>query len=80
MQDTETFTESDEGKVVVNAEGDKIGRVIEVTGGSAYVDPDPGLTDTILSKLGWADADEDSYRLGPSTIDAVGDDEIRLQT
>lgn len=80
MQDAVTFTESDEGKVVVDTQRDKIGRVIEVKGGSAYVDPDPDLSDTIMSKLGWGAADEDNYRLDSSTIDSVTDDEIRIRT
>ncbi|WP_129114266.1 PRC-barrel domain containing protein [Halegenticoccus tardaugens] len=72
------FTEDDEGKRVVDAEGDEIGRVVEVSHGTAYVDPDPGLTDAIMSKLGWSDADEDSYPLQENAVGEVADDEIRL--
>lgn len=79
MADT-NLTDDDEGKPVVNTEGDKIGRVVEVRSGTAHVDPDPGLTDTIMSKLGWGDSDEDTYRLESSTIDTITDDEIRIRT
>lgn len=75
-----TLSEEDEGKKVVTASGDDVGRVVEVKGGSAYVDPDPGLTDTIMSKLGWGDQDEDTYRLESSAIDTVTDDEIHINT
>ncbi|WP_435098139.1 PRC-barrel domain containing protein [Halorubrum sp. N11] len=78
MVDKITLTADDEGKNVVNADGDSIGRVISVEHGMAHVDPDPGLTDTIRSKLGWGDADEDNYQLDPASIETVSDDEIHL--
>ena len=77
--DETTLTEEDEGKKVYNADGDEIGRVVEVRGGEAHVDSDPGLTDTIKSKLGWGGTqDDDTYRLDSAHIESVTDDEIRL--
>ena len=73
------LTDSDEGKPVVNRQGEKIGRVTSVEGDSAFVDPDPGITDTVKSKLGWEDVDADDYRLDSTEIDSVTDDEIRLK-
>lgn len=78
MASDTTLTESDEGKTVVNDHGETIGRVVEVSGGAAHVDPDPNMTDIIKSKLGWGDSDEDTYRLDESSIEEVTDDEIRL--
>lgn len=78
MQDKVTLTERDEGKNVVNANGDQVGRVIEVEHGKAHVEPDPGLTDTIRSKLGWGDSDEESYQLDGSNIETASDNEIHL--
>jgi hypothetical protein len=80
MQDDTTLTSADEGKDVVNATGDTIGRVVEVQHGTAHVDPDPGLTDSIMSKLGWAESDEDTYQLDSSAIETVADDEIHIST
>lgn len=80
MQDDTTLSEGDEGKRVVNAHGDEIGKVVDVQHGTAHVDPDPGLTDSIMSKLGWADRDEDTYQLDSSAIETVTDDEIRIST
>ncbi|QLG62532.1 PRC-barrel domain containing protein [Halorarum salinum] len=74
-----SITEEDEGKRVVNENGDEIGMVSDVRGGTAYVDPDAGLGDTVLSKLGWSDADEDDYPLDRSKIESITDDEIRLK-
>lgn len=74
------ITEDDEGKTVVNADGDEVGMVTEVRGETAYVDPDPGLTDAIKSNLGWEDVDTDDYPLKDDRIAGVDedDDEIRL--
>ncbi|EMA70686.1 hypothetical protein C461_00317 [Halorubrum aidingense JCM 13560] len=72
-------TEDDEGKNVVDSSGKKIGIVTEVRSGTAYVNADPGITDTIRSKLGWGDADEDDYALEKGRIDTISDDEIRLK-
>lgn len=72
-------TDDDQGKAVVNSNGDKIGMVTEVKAGTAYINADPGLADTIRSKLGWSDADEDDYALNEEHIHTVTDDEIRLR-
>lgn len=72
-------TDDDQGKAVVDASGQKIGMVTEVKSGAAYVNADPGLTDTIRSKLGWGDADGGDYALEENRIETVTDDEIRLK-
>jgi hypothetical protein len=74
-----TITDDDEGKRVVNADGDTIGIVSTVRNETAYVDPDPGITDKIMARFGWDDVDEDHYPLERSTIDTITDDEIRLK-
>ncbi|XVH32911.1 PRC-barrel domain containing protein [Haloferacaceae archaeon DSL9] len=74
-----TITEDEEGKKVVNPAGETVGRIVDVDHGTAYVDPDPSIADTVLSKLGWTSADEDSYPLQEESIDEITDDEIRLK-
>lgn len=71
-------TDDDQGKAVVDSHGEQIGMVTEVRDGTAYVNADPGLSDTIRSKLDWGDADQDDYPLEESRIHTVTDDEIRL--
>lgn len=79
MADT-NLTDEDEGKQVVNSTGDNVGMITEIRGGKAYVNPDPGITEKISSKLGWGDADEkEEYELEPDRIDTVTNDEIRLK-
>ncbi|QIO21835.1 PRC-barrel domain containing protein [Haloarcula sp. JP-L23] len=73
------LTERDEGKRVVNAEGEAVGMISGFRGGDAFVDPDPGITDKIMSRLGWEDVDEDNYKLDPSKVDTITDNEVRLK-
>ena len=73
------ITEEDVGKSVVNQTGEKIGTVSGVQGGTAYVDPDPGLGDSIKAKLGWDDPSSDDFQLEEQNIESVMDDEIRLR-
>lgn len=74
-----TITDDDEGKKVVH-ESETVGRIVDVEHGTAHVDPDPGITDTISSKLGWGDRDEDTYPLQEDSIDEITDDEVRLKS
>ncbi|ARS91333.1 hypothetical protein [Natrarchaeobaculum aegyptiacum] len=73
------FTKDDEGKRVVDADGEQIGIVESVESGTPHVDPDPGMADTIKSKLGWGDADEETYKLDEQNVESISDDEIRLE-
>lgn len=75
----ETFSDNDEGKTVVDTDGNEIGRIKEVRGDTAHVDPNPGLGDSIMSKLGWGDADQEDYQLQSSEVDSVTDDQVRLR-
>ncbi len=76
---TTQITDDDEGKKVVDNSGDQVGIVSDVQHGTAHVDPDPGITDKVKSKLGWGDRDEDTYPLQDEMIASVTDDEVRLQ-
>lgn len=76
---TAQLTEDDEGKRVVSTDGEKIGIIAEVRGGTAYVDADPGMFDTIKAKLNWGDIDQDTYPLNADDVARVTDDEVRLR-
>lgn len=75
-----SLTEADEGKRVIDANGDEIGIISTVEGETALVDPDPSLTDDVKAALGFGDTDEDQFPLDPSDVGEVTDDEIRLET
>ncbi len=72
------FTSDDEDKRVISSDGDAIGMITEVEGSTAYVDPDPGITDSVKTKLGWGESDEDTYALRDEHVETVTDDEVRL--
>lgn len=74
-----TITETDVGKKVVNQDGEELGMVSGFEAGQAYVDPDPGLTDKIKSKLGWEDINEDNYPLDNEQVHSITDNEVRLR-
>lgn len=71
------ITESDEGKSVVRNDT-TVGIIATVEHGTAYVKPDPGLTDKLMVQLGWGDTDEETFPLQEQEIANVTDDEIRL--
>lgn len=74
------FSDDDEGKSVVNADGEEVGIITTVEHGTAHVNPDPGITDKIMSTLGWSDQDEDTYPLQEESVEAITDDEVRLSS
>jgi hypothetical protein len=74
------LTEQDEGKKVINANGETIGMISGFRGGRAYVDPDPGVTDKIMSTMGWNDADEGDYVLESDHVEQISDDEVHLSS
>jgi len=78
MSHRTTIDKSDEGKRVINADGEELGVVADVTAGTAHVNPDAGITDKIKAKLGWEDPDEETYRLPSESVENITDDEVRI--
>lgn len=72
-----TITAADEGKPVVVG-GDAVGRVVSIEDGTVYVAPEPGVSETVLAKLGWGEVDETDYSLQEGSIERITDDEVRL--
>lgn len=73
-----TFTEDDEGKSVVAADGHPVGMVETVSAGTAYVNPEPGLVDRIKTRLGWGSADDGDYTLEAESVERITEDEVEL--
>lgn len=74
------LSEKDVGKLVINGCGEEIGRIVEFSEGSAHVNPEPNLADTVLTPPGWnTRRNEDTYRLNDEQVTAITDDEIRLR-
>jgi len=79
-RNSQRLERDDIGKPVLNAGGDKIGIVSDVEDGVGYVDPEPGLSDRIRSRLQWGHHDDDDHPLRRSEIATVTDDEVRLKS
>lgn len=77
---TTQLTDDDVGKTVVDGDGDEIGVVGRYEHGTAYVEPDPGITTKLKTTLGWEDQTEEEYPLQEATIETVTDDQIRLRS
>jgi len=80
MADETTLTTSDQGKEVVTNDNEVIGTVTEVEGNRAYVEPDPDVTDAVMSRLGWGSRDQSSFQIESEQIDAIVQDQIRLKS
>ncbi|WP_336336812.1 PRC-barrel domain containing protein [Haloarcula brevis] len=74
------LTDDDIGKTVVTSTGDEVGIVSGYRYGTAYVDPDPNLKTTLVTKLGWEDTDDDGYPLQTEAVATITDEQIRLSS
>jgi hypothetical protein len=70
-------TGDDEGKDVLDADGERVGLVTAVEEGAVHVETDPGITDEIKAALGWADA-EDARTVHEGEIERITDDAVHL--
>jgi hypothetical protein len=73
-----SLSAEDEGKVLVDADGQTIGIVSAVEENTAYVDPDAGITDAVMSALGRGEANEDAIAVEGDLVETVTDAELRL--
>lgn len=72
-------TTDDEGKEVIDANGDRIGTVEEVDDGTALVDPVPEVSPIVVRALGWVDKPE-VYPLRNPSIDTITESTIHLRS
>ncbi|MEF8852581.1 MAG: hypothetical protein V5A44_00280 [Haloarculaceae archaeon] len=71
---------ADEGKYLMDAEGEQIGIVTEVDTDEnvAYVEPDPDVGEAILQGFGFGDADEDDIEVPGDSVETITDTELRV--
>jgi hypothetical protein len=79
-ESTVELSPDDRGKDVVNERGGTIGIVAEIEGQTAYVDPEPGLTDRLKARLNWGGHGGDDYPVDAAQIAEITDDEIVLRS
>lgn len=54
--------------------------VAEVEGGTAYVDPEPGLTDRLKARMDWDGHGDDDYPVDAAQIVGITDDEVVIRS
>jgi sporulation protein YlmC with PRC-barrel domain len=74
------LSSADEGKFLMDAEGEEIGVVTEVDPEEqvAYVEPDPGIGEAIVQGFGFGEADEDDIEVPADSVATVTDTELRV--
>ncbi|WP_435553017.1 hypothetical protein [Natrinema sp. CGMCC1.2065] len=77
---TVELSRDDQGKDVVDESGQQIGMVAEVEGQTAYVDPEPGLTDRLKARMNWGGHGGDDYPVEAAQISAITDDEVVIRS
>lgn len=71
-----TLTERDEGKQVVDMDGERIGEIAEFERGVAYVDPDENLPEPLRQDV---EQEAGSYVLKNTMVHSVTEEEIRIR-
>ncbi|NLV08833.1 hypothetical protein ACAH01_01825 [Halomicrobium sp. HM KBTZ05] len=71
---------ADEGKFLMDNEAEQIGVVTEVDPDEqvAYVEPDPGIAESVIQGFGFGDADEDDIEVPADSVETVTDTELRV--
>jgi len=73
---------ADEGKFLMDAEGEEIGVVTGVDAEEqvAYVEPDPSIGEAVLQGFGFGEVDEDDIEVPAKSVATITDTEIRVST
>jgi sporulation protein YlmC with PRC-barrel domain len=70
----------DEGKFLMDNEGEQIGVVTDVDPAEnvAYVEPEPGIAEAVIQSLGLGSADDDDIEVPGESVETVTDSELRV--
>jgi hypothetical protein len=74
---SQTLSPDDEGKTVVDANGEEVGTIERVEHGTAYVDAEEGLLEGLKSMLG--DEGDGTYSLVGTDVEEITDEEVGLR-
>lgn len=82
MEPMTVLSTADEGKFLMDVEGEQIGIVTAVDAEEqvAYVEPEPGMAEAIVQGLGYGDKDDDDIEVPADSIETVTDTELRVET
>jgi len=73
------FETSDEGKTVVTADGETVGKIQKIDRNMAHVRPEGSLAQSIRRRLGWTEENEDVYELRHSRVNEISGDTVKLK-
>lgn len=70
----------DEGKYLMDVEGEQIGIVTEVDPDAqvAFVEPDADIGEALIQSFGFGDADADDIEVPADAVETVTDTELRV--
>jgi hypothetical protein len=74
---SQTLSPDDEGKTVVDANGEEVWTIERVEHGTAYVDAEEGLLEGLKSMLG--DEEDGTYSLVGTDVEEITDEEVGLR-
>jgi hypothetical protein len=74
---SQTLSPDDEGKTVVDANGEEVWTIKRVEHGTAYVDAEEGLLEGLKSMLG--DEEDGTYSLVGTDVEEITDEEVGLR-
>lgn len=71
---------ADEGKFLMDTEGEQIGVVTEVDAAdqTAFVEPDPSIAEAMIQGFGFGAADNDDITVPAEAVATVTDSELRV--
>jgi hypothetical protein len=71
---------TDEGKVLIDVEGEEIGIVTGVDPEEqvAHVEPDPSVGEAVIQGFGFGDVDDDDIEVPADSVATVTDSELRV--
>jgi hypothetical protein len=73
---------ADEGKFLMDVEGEEIGVVTGVDAEEqvAYVEPDPSVGEAVLQGFGFGEVDENDIEVPAESVATITDTEMRVST
>jgi len=72
------FRRDDEGKMVMTAKGDMVGKIEQVESGRAHIKPHESLGRGTRRKLGWS-GERETYELRKANVDEITGEEVHLK-
>lgn len=77
---TIALTKDDEGKRVIESDGSDVGMVTKIRHGTAHVEAEPDVVETLQTELDAGGSDENTYAVSEEDIERIDDETVVLRT